>query len=425
MTRRSILLAAGLALLGPGLPKLALPRSEAATHAPVLPSQILLEEALWRDEILGDVNGAIRGYQSLLETRNLPNRVQAEALYHLAFALSLKGNPDKAVEILIRVVDDFPGLEPFAQYASQGIRILSPNAAKRRRQWQHDETTRIGDLSIALDGALSRADTTESIGILHELAESIEVMSSQMPTGSERTGWESRAGTLDGIHRLLRDGKPDEARTVWNQAGLPQFLSRRDGLFEPEDFSAWIVERRDAFARALQRGDVAAMTAAAEPLHRFASLMGDRIAESAARQYARFLGDALTLVETLGRQGRFPEARAQLRWTDRVLDRSYGAYRLQVPGMATFPQPLRPDLVRLLTGIETALERLDDPKPEEPPGPPLAWSIDQLRTLLPTVTDAPARQRLGQWASDFGSAQSAIEAGQPERARKILQTYEF
>jgi tetratricopeptide (TPR) repeat protein len=294
MPPRSISLAVGLALLGLGPLGLGLTRSEAATNGPVLPSQIRLEEAIWRDEILGDVNGAIRGYRSLLEARNLPDRVKAETLYQLAFALALKGNPDKAVETLIQVVDDFPGFEPFAQYASQGIRLLSPDAVKRGRQWQHDETIRIGDLAIALDGALSRADATESLAILEELEESIELLTGQMPTGSERSGWESRTGTLGEVHRLLRDGKPGEARKVWDQAGLSKTLSRRDGLFETDDFSAWIIERRDAFARALQRGDVSAMTQEAEPLHRFAALLGDRIEESPARQYARFLGDALT-----------------------------------------------------------------------------------------------------------------------------------
>ena len=425
MPPRSISLAVGLALLGLGPLGLGLTRSEAATNGPVLPSQIRLEEAIWQDEILGDVNGAIRGYRSLLEARNLPDRVKAETLYQLAFALALKGNPDKAVETLIRVVDDFPGFEPFAQYASQGIRLLSPDAVKRGRQWQHDETIRIGDLAIALDGALSRADATESLAILEELEESIELLTGQMPTGSERSGWESRTGTLGEVHRLLRDGKPGEARKVWDQAGLSKTLSRRDGLFETDDFSAWIIERRDAFARALQRGDVSAMTQEAEPLHRFAALLGDRIEESPARQYARFLGDALTLVETLGLQGRLQEARAQWRRTDRALDRTYGAYRLQVPGLTTFPQSLRPELVRLLTGVEATLERLADPKPEEPPVPPLAGSIHALRRLLPSVTDTTSRQRLGQWVSDFEAAQAALEAEQPERARKILQAYEF
>jgi len=414
-----------LALLALGLPGPVLPRSEAATNSPVLPSLIRLEEAIWRDEILGDVNGAIRGYRSLLEARDLPDRVKVETLYQLAFALALKGNPDKAVETLIRVVDDFPGLEPFAQYASQGIRLLSPDALKRGRQWQHDETIRIGDLAIALDGALSRTDAAESRAVLQELEESIEVLTGQMPTGSERSGWEARASTLGEIHRRLRDGKPGEARSAWVQADLAKTLSGRDGLFEPDDFSAWITERRDAFARALQRGDLSAMATEAEPLHRFAALLGDRIEESPARQYARFLGDALTLVETLGRQGRLQEARTQWRRTDRALDRAYGAYRLQVPGLATFPQPLRPDLVRLLSGVEATLERLDSPKPEEPPVPPLAGSLEALRRFLPSVTDAASRQRLGQWMSDFEAAHAALEAGQPARARKILQAYEF
>jgi hypothetical protein len=107
------------------------------------------------------------------------------------------------------------------------------------------------------------------------------------------------------------------------------------------------------------------------------------------------------------------------------LDRAYGAYRLQVPGLATFPQPLRPDLVRLLSGVEATLERLDDSKPGEPPVRPLASSLEALRRFLPSVTDAASRQRLGQWMSDFEAAQAALEAGQPERARKILQAYEF
>ena len=419
-TGRPLALLLGLALAGR-----ILPRPEAATNAPALPAQILLEESIWRDEILGDVNGAIRGYRSLLETGKLPDRMKVETLYQLAFALALKGNPDKAVETLIRVVDEFPGLEPFAQYASQGIRILSPDVVKRGRQWQHDETIRIGDLAIALEGALTRPDTTESIGILEELGESIEVLTGQMAAGSQRSGWESRNASLAGIQRLLRDGKSTEARSAWRESGLSKSLSGRDGLFEPDDFSAWIVERRDAFARALQRGDMPAMTSEAEPLHRFSKLLSDRIEESPARQYARLLGDALRLVEGLARDGRLPEARALLRRTDRALDRAYGAYRFQVPGLASFPASLQPDLVRLLTGVEATLERLDDPKPEEPPGPPLAWSLEALRALIPSVNDPACRQRLGQWASDFRSAQSALEAGQPERARKILQTYEF
>ncbi len=413
------------ALLCGALPGPVLVHTEAATNSPALPAAMRLEESIWRDEILGDVNGALRGYRALLETERLPDRLKAETLYQLAFALALKGNPDKAVETLIQVVDGFPGLEPFALYASQGIRILSPDAAKRGRQWQHDEVVRIGDLAIALDGAVSRTEIQDSIGILTDLQASIEVLVSQLADGPERTLWDSRAQKLGEVRRLLADARMAEVRGLWNGADLSGSLSRRDGLFDAEDFSAWIVGRRDAFARALQRGDVSGMGTEAEPLRRFASRMGERVEDSSARQYARFLAKAVTLVETLARQGRFAEARAQLRRTDRALDRAYGAYHLQVPGLTTFPEDLRPELVRILTGVEATLERLDDPKPEAAAAPSLAWSIDQIEALLPSVTDLPSQQRLAQWRADFEAARSALDAGQSERARKILQTYEF
>lgn len=108
----------GLVLIGPNGS-----RADAGTNDPVLPAALRLEESIWQDEILGNVNGALRGYRALLDTEAVPERLKAETLHQLAFALALKGNPDKAVETLIKVVDGFPGLEPFALYASQGIRI--------------------------------------------------------------------------------------------------------------------------------------------------------------------------------------------------------------------------------------------------------------------------------------------------------------
>jgi hypothetical protein len=42
-----------------------------------------LEEAAWREEVLGHLNGAVRLHEQLLEQSDIPNRVRVEAMHRL------------------------------------------------------------------------------------------------------------------------------------------------------------------------------------------------------------------------------------------------------------------------------------------------------------------------------------------------------
>ena len=112
--RRMWLVAAGLVLiaaasLGTAAMAATAATSPAAAAKPASePVSELLEKAIYKEESAGDLDAAIQIYQQIIQEAEANRHAVAEAHYRLGMCLIKKGDKEKGVEILGKLVKDYP-----------------------------------------------------------------------------------------------------------------------------------------------------------------------------------------------------------------------------------------------------------------------------------------------------------------------------
>jgi len=112
--RRMWLVAAGLVLIAAASLGTAAMAATAATSpaAAVKPASEpvseLLEKAIYKEESAGDLDAAIQIYQQIIQHAEANRHAVAEAHYRLGMCLIKKGDKEKGVEILGKLVKDYP-----------------------------------------------------------------------------------------------------------------------------------------------------------------------------------------------------------------------------------------------------------------------------------------------------------------------------
>ena len=382
-----------------------------------------LESGAWREEILGDLNGAIRIYQHVLEKPDLGERVRAETTHRLGVCFLFKGHSTHAVTLFLRVIREYPHAEPFANRAAENLLLISPDARPSDRTWYQDEASYLGDLALSLDGALEHTEKESALEIIKEMQESFGLLLSQFDTATDRQLREQQTKNLELITDLIQSGHWAPAKLKWDSNADLSALKSRTNQFETDDVNAWTTARRDAVALALNHKDADLALAETSRLLTFVTVVTELGANSLTRDYTRLLQETFTSVNRFARARQFSEARSFLRQANRVLDRTYGAYTLHVPGLNDFPESLLPELVASLSWIELAQNNLDDPGGEPSPVDSILKAIQQVETLRQRVRKGPASVRLDQWKSDFQAAATALKSEKIERGRKWLQPY--
>jgi len=79
----------------------------APIHAAIAPTEEELEAAIHREIVLGDLQGAMRSYQSIAADRNTPKPTIARAYYQLGQCLEKSGRRAEARSIYERIAKDF------------------------------------------------------------------------------------------------------------------------------------------------------------------------------------------------------------------------------------------------------------------------------------------------------------------------------
>jgi tetratricopeptide (TPR) repeat protein len=99
--------------------------------ATALPAQTItemLQKGIYLQDTMGDVDGAIKVYQQILQTARNSRAVAAQAQYRLAVCLQKKGNEGAAAQAWQRLIQDYPEqteLVAKARQAIGGTRLLS------------------------------------------------------------------------------------------------------------------------------------------------------------------------------------------------------------------------------------------------------------------------------------------------------------
>ena len=399
-----------------------------------LPWLMSLEEAAWREEVLGHLNGAVRLHEQLLEQSDIPNRVRVEAMHRLGVCYSMKGNLTPAVNLFLKLVREFPDAEPFAQKASHNLLLLSPEANPSDRSWYHDERLFLGDLALVLDAALAHSETTTVREAVGEAVGALRMMRRQL-SAEDLQSVDRALQALESLEASLAGPRTSAIRSGWMQSAGRVWMLDRAALFAPDDANAQVVECRDRLAKALVAQDAAEIRRQAGRAARWADPVLRSGHDSLTGDYLKLVQESTAAVAVRASDGRFREARSIWLQTTRTLNRAFGAFTLHVPGLSDFPEELRPDLVAVLTRIEGALRAIESPDDGDDPQAALLEAIEQLgriegrlsktldqKTALP---NSLARNRLRRWAEDWAAVGTTLRAGDLLRARQLLKPYEL
>ena len=430
----------GYLLLGSGLfPSLRAgppptPPTSMPGSAQKLPWLMSLEEAAWREEVLGHLNGAVRLHEQLLEQSDIPNRVRVEAMHRLGVCYSMKGNLTPAVNLFLKLVREFPDAEPFAQKASHNLLLLSPEANPSDRSWYHDERLFLGDLALVLDAALAHSETTTVREAVGEAVGALRMMRRQL-SAEDLQSVDRALQALESLEASLAGPRTSAIRSGWMQSAGRVWMLDRAALFAPDDANAQVVECRDRLAKALVAQDAAEIRRQAGRAARWADPVLRSGHDSLTGDYLKLVQESTAAVAVRASDGRFREARSIWLQTTRTLNRAFGAFTLHVPGLSDFPEELRPDLVAVLTRIEEALRAIESPDDGDDPQAAIVEAIERLRGVEARLSktldqktaspNSPARNRLRRWAEDWAAVGTTLRAGDLLRARQLLKPYEL
>lgn len=430
----------GYLLLGSGLfPSLRAgppptPPTSMPGSAQKLPWLMSLEEAAWREEVLGHLNGAVRLHEQLLEQSDIPNRVRVEAMHRLGVCYSMKGNLTPAVNLFLKLVREFPDAEPFAQKASHNLLLLSPEANPSDRSWYHDERLFLGDLALVLDAALAHSETTTVREAVGEAVGALRMMRRQL-SAEDLQSVDRALQALESLEVSLAGPRASAIRSGWMQSAGRLWMLDRAALFAPDDANTQVVECRDRLAKALVAQDAAEIRRQAGRAARWADPVLRSGHDSLTSDYLKLVQESTAAVAVRASDGRFREARSIWLQTTRTLNRAFGAFTLHVPGLSDFPEELRPDLVAVLTRIEEALRAIESPDDGDDPQAAIVEAIERLRGVEARLSktldqktaspNSPARNRLRRWAEDWAAVGTTLRAGDLLRARQLLKPYEL
>ena len=430
----------GYLLLGSGLfPSLRAgppptPLTSMPGSAQKLPWLMSLEEAAWREEVLGHLNGAVRLHEQLLEQSDIPNRVRVEAMHRLGVCYSMKGNLTPAVNLFLKLVREFPDAEPFAQKASHNLLLLSPEANPSDRSWYHDERLFLGDLALVLDAALAHSETTTVREAVGEAVGALRMMRRQL-SAEDLQSVDRALQALESLEVSLAGPRASAIRSGWMQSAGRLWMLDRAALFAPDDANTQVVECRDRLAKALVAQDAAEIRRQAGRAARWADPVLRSGHDSLTSDYLKLVQESTAAVAVRASDGRFREARSIWLQTTRTLNRAFGAFTLHVPGLSDFPEELRPDLVAVLTRIEEALRAIESPDDGDDPQAAIVEAIERLRGVEARLSktldqktaspNSPARNRLRRWAEDWAAVGTTLRAGDLLRARQLLKPYEL
>jgi hypothetical protein len=231
---------------------LALPVS--AADSPTM----LLERALQLDAAAGDTAAAAQLYLEIVADKNSRQRTTAEALFYLADLRTREAKYEDARDNYTRLIRDFPDARDLIPLANEAWSTVTSLMTRDQFATRPAATHRIGDLVIALRGALDNAapkggptDAAEAARA-RVLVQRLAIALKSVTLGSDKTALLSRLQARTNIvETALADKGAEAARAV--MAGTPEFetFMLRGFPADPHDLFAPAWRLKDKLARSL------------------------------------------------------------------------------------------------------------------------------------------------------------------------------
>jgi tetratricopeptide (TPR) repeat protein len=377
---------------------------------------LALEEAIQLETAVGNLTRAEEIYQKLA-TSGPKDRTRAEAAFRLADLYSRQAKNAEAKRLFLQVLRDFPEATDLIPLAE--VELTNVTALLTRDQIGSNlaATHHVGDLVIALQGALENGETDRANDLVQQLTAILKTLAPGTDAPdlfrSLKAGVEEIAAALG----AERGGGVNPTRTKLSK-GFEPFLQRTFPS-DPHDVFAAVWRMKDRIARFLASSSNAErIRTNALDLERYLAPLVSLPSGPQAGALARLVSTGISEIRQLAEDGKFREARQRMQDLDAARHEQFPDVRLVATLPTRMPEHAVAAAWAVIFRIELAWRELDQLNPTAAMNH-LSEAAVACRDVQPRV-EAP--EAAAWFAQQLQSLELALSELQSERIESAQQT---
>lgn len=380
---------------------------------------IELERALHLQAVVGDLQGAERILQKLIEPDVSPRRTKAEATFRLAELYLRQGKNDEAKTLLLKFLRDFQ--EATDLIPSAELELMNVTALLTRKMMGPEQSSmqQLGDLAISLLGALENNERDRAVQLLRNLNSALQGLSVGKDAPEMLVKLKNSAVELEGTLHGSNGGVGPALQQLTKSKDFEAFL-QRGFPFDPHDLFAPAWRLKDRLSRALASNNHALTMEIAEALERYLAPLFRFPANEREGTLARVLTYAVRDVRQFVMDGKFPEARRRLDEFDSERHDQFGDFRPVAKLLMRTPEPF-------VAASYAVLERVDMARQDVsrrmlyPASDHVAEGIIVCREVIPRLDNSDVRALFTRQLEALESAQKDIDQNRLGPALQALK----
>ena len=271
-----------------------------------------LERAVHLENSVGDPAGAERIYRRIAQGSGVTSRARAEATFRLADLYSRQAKNAEAKTLFLQLLRDFPeaaDLIPLAEFELTKVTAL---LTRDKIETNVASMQHLGDLAIALLGALENQEKERSSELLTRLNAALEGLASGGDAPEVLVRLKISAGEITAtLHAERGGGMAAALKQLSNSKEFEPFL-KRGFPSDPHDLFAPAWRLKDRLARALAENNPERLEEIALALERYLAPLAALPTGQSEGTLARITTFAARDARMLAKEGRFAEARKRL-----------------------------------------------------------------------------------------------------------------
>jgi hypothetical protein len=292
------------------------------------PNTLELERALQLENAAGDLQGAERIYLRIIESGAGPARARAEAVFRLADLYSRQAKNAKAKTLFLQLLRDFPEAADLIPLAELELTKVTALLTRDQIGTNVASMQHLGDLAIALLGALENNEKDRSSELLKRLNAALEGFASGEDAPEVLVRLKISAGEINStLHAERGGGMAAALNELTKSKDFEPFL-KRGFPSDPHDVFAPAWRMKDRLARALAANNQERAEDIAVALERYLAPLTTLPTGRREATLARITTFAARDARALAKAGRFAEARKRLDEFDTERHQEFGDFRL-------------------------------------------------------------------------------------------------
>jgi hypothetical protein len=293
---------------------------------------MMVERALHLEIIEGDVAGAMAIYAEVVEAPSPATRARAEAAFRLAGIRASESKFADARALYFRVIREFPDVSELSGLAEDELLKMAAIITREQVTANPAAPQRIGDIAVALLGALERDEAERAAALLVRMDAALGAMGGSTPIFTQLRA------QAKGIEATLRgNGAAAAVEKLRKSVEFEPFINRPFPS-EPNDVLAPVWRQKDRLARALAAEDARAAEGAAGQLQDYLAPITTLPVSIREGSLARLISEAMREIRAAVEAGKFAEARARMDALDDARHEQFPAQRIAAPASVRLPE---------------------------------------------------------------------------------------